>query len=481
VGLLILLLAGLLAGLAAARYGLLVAVATLAGLAAGAAAFFFPWAGVLAAIVLAVLLPVGVLPLRSGVTPSLLELTLLGCLGGWLLPPLVRADRRWRMTWLDVLVWLLIALVTFSLTLFWDRGGNANVLNNHLKFVLAMATFFAVRQLAREPRRRRQFIAVLLVAAGLAAVVGLVLQALPDSTALDALVRLGPLGYPTAGRVLRYVEDDPAGLERAIGTAVDPNSFGGMLALVAAVALGEALAWGERRWPRLFRTFQGADGGNREEGVAQESLPFPLLVALLGVLLLCLYRTYSRAALGGLAVAALFLVLARYRRLWWGILAILVVAATAVAVLGLDHPVVARYVEGIAFQDLSNQMRLDEYADAWAVVQRYPVLGVGFGNAPDADLVLGVSSIYLTIAERMGLVGLAAFLAAVGAAGVHALRLCRAEPAEAGRRTALLAAVAAALAIGVLDHYFFNPEFSHMAVLFWATLGLASVELDRQA
>ena len=30
----------------------------------------------------------------------------------------------------------------------------------------------------------------------------------------------------------------------------------------------------------------------------------------------------------------------------------------------------------------------------------------------------------------------------------------------------------AALAVGVLDHYFFNIEFSHMTALLWCTVGL---------
>jgi hypothetical protein len=471
VGLVLLLLAGLAAGLAGARYGLLVSAATLAGLAGGLAAFFFPWAGLLIAAGLAVLLPFGVLPIRSGVTPALLELVLLGCLGGWLFPPLLRPERRWSMNWLDALVWVLIALATFSLLL--GGGVNANVLNNHLKFTLALAAFFAARQRAREPRRRRQFITVLLIVAGLAALVGLALRALPDSAARAALVRLGPLGYPTSGRVLRYVEDDPAGLERAIATSVDPNSFGGMLALAAAVGLGELFArW---RWAEAKRAPRRPVGPPPRPGVHQ--VPLVLLLPILGLLLLCLYLTYSRAALGGFVVAALFLVAVRYRRLWWGILVVIALVAVLVVAMGPDHPVVARFSQGLTFQDLSNQMRLDEYADAWTVVQRYPVLGVGFGSAPDADLTLGVSSVYLAIAERMGIVGLVAFLGTVGAAFGRALWLSRhAGDGEAGRRIALLAGVVAALAIGLLDHYFFNPEFPHMAVLLWATLGLACAE-----
>jgi hypothetical protein len=455
-------LLGIAAGLLAVRYGVLVPLATVAGLAAGVVAFFFPWAGLLIAVGLAILLPFGALPIRQELTPSLLELLLLGCLAGWSLPPLLRADRRWHLTWLDALVWVLIAVTTFALIL--SRGVDANVLHNHLKFVLALAAFFAVRQLAQEPRRARQFVAVLLLAAGLAALLGLALRALPDRVSLDLLVKLGPLGYPTSGRVLRYVEDDPNGLERAIGTSVDPNSFGGMLALAAAVALGEVLS----RW----KGFRGKKAPPPPASTPRLSLY--LLLPILGALLLCLYVTYSRAALGGFVVAAVFLVAVRYRRLWWGILALAVLVALFVLAVGPSHPVVARFSQGLAFQDLANQMRLEEFADAWTIVQRYPVLGVGFGSAPDADLTLGVSNVYLTIAERMGFVGLGAFLAAIGGSFGYALWLCRRQEGEAGLRIALLAGVVAALAIGLLDHYFFNPDFPHTATLLWATLGLAT-------
>jgi hypothetical protein len=44
------------------------------------------------------------------------------------------------------------------------------------------------------------------------------------------------------------------------------------------------------------------------------------------------------------------------------------------------------------------------------------------------------------------------------------------------------AGLAAALAVGLADHYFFNIEFSHMGALFWgcAGLGMAIVTINQE-
>ena len=41
----------------------------------------------------------------------------------------------------------------------------------------------------------------------------------------------------------------------------------------------------------------------------------------------------------------------------------------------------------------------------------------------------------------------------------------------------LTGGVIGALAVGLLDHYFFNGEFSHMATLLWLFMGLAVVQI----
>ena len=47
------------------------------------------------------------------------------------------------------------------------------------------------------------------------------------------LDRLARFDYPGGFGALRYIEDDPSGTMRAIGTAVDPNVLGGMMIMVA--------------------------------------------------------------------------------------------------------------------------------------------------------------------------------------------------------------------------------------------------------
>ena len=118
---------------------------------------------------------------------------------------------------------------------------------------------------------------------------------------------------------------------------------------------------------------------------------------------------------------------------------------------------------------------LAEFQNAIAIIQRYPVFGIGFGQAPDLDLTAGVSSIYLALGQRVGLVGLAAFLGTVAAWFATTLRALRRLDEE---RTSWVlgcqAGIVAALAVGLADHYFFNIEFSHMVALFWGTMGLGA-------
>jgi O-antigen ligase len=85
-----------------------------------------------------------------------------------------------------------------------------------------------------------------------------------------------------------------------------------------------------------------------------------------------------------------------------------------------------------------------------------------------------VSSIYLSIGERVGLIGLAIFLITMLVIGLTGLRAWRrrVETPEGEMLLGLLAALSSALTVGVFDHYYFNITFPHMAALFWIICGM---------
>lgn len=456
------------------RQALVGLAAVLLGLVGGAAVAFGPvWAGfaalvalagvyamlvntgvgLAAAFALATILPFSTLPFRAVITPSLLSLALLALLGVWLLRLLVQPDETLELSPLGLPVIGFYGITLFAFLLGSRGSPEPALLHNYVKFSLGLLFFFSVVNCVRDREQARWALRFLIIGGALSAMIGLVLYMLNDQTALRILVSLSRIGYPDSGRVLRFIEDNPNGIERAIGLSVDPNSFGGMLALVGALTATQIVA--ER--PLLQRKW---------------------LVAMSAVVLLTLFLTYSRAALGGVIVAAMYVATLRYRRLWWVILAAGGLAALVLIGLGVGEEFVQRVTQGVQFRDQANQMRLAEYRNAIAVIQAYPIFGIGFGAAPDIDLTAGVSSIYLAIAQRTGLVGLCAFLGLMVAFFLRSLRALRAAHDRADVElsawlVSLQASIAAALAVGLLDHYFFNVEFSHMAALFWGNIGLA--------
>jgi polysaccharide biosynthesis protein PslJ len=440
---------GLLAGASVALVPFYYAFAAMLALGVGLGLLRSTELGLACVVLVATLLPFGTLPFKAVVTPNFLELALLALLGVVALRLLARPDESLVLGELGLPLIGFLGLTLFSFLLGSRGSPDSLTLHNYFKFVLAILFYFAVLNTVRSRAQARRALQVLIVAGAAAASIGIALWALSDPLALRLLVSLGRIGYPTSGRVLRYVEDDPSGVERAIGLSVDPNSFGGMLALVGALAATQMFA-------------------------QQPLLPRRLLVVAALLIATATFLTQSRAALGGLIVAATYVATVRYRRLWWVILAAGALAAVLFVGLGLGERFVERVTEGVQFRDQANQMRLAEYRNAVEVIRAYPWFGIGFGRAPDLDLVAGVSSIYLAIAQRTGLIGLAAFLGIVAAFFLRSWAALRGLDEErASWLIGLQAAVAAALAVGLLDHYFFNIEFSHMVALFWGAIGLA--------
>ncbi|NTU85942.1 MAG: O-antigen ligase family protein [Chloroflexales bacterium] len=435
----------------AAAFGPLYALAGLLALLAGLALLASTEAGLLAVFAIITLLPFGTLPFKAVITPNFLTLALVALGGVWVLRLLARPDAyELRVSALSLPILGFLGLTLFSLIL--GAGGlpDASTLHNYTKFVLGVLLYFSVVNCVRTRAQARLVLRGLILGGGLAALVALALWVMDDQLALRLLVSLGRIGYPTDGRVLRYVEDDTSGLERAIGLAVDPNSFGGMLALVVALAAAQLVARGPllRRW---------------------------LLGCIVTVMTLALLLTFSRAALFGLVIAAAYLATVRYRRLWWVMIGAALLGAVLLVGLGFAEQFADRVLSGVQFEDQAQQMRLAEFQNALAIIQRYPAFGIGFGQAPDLDLTAGVSSIYLALGQRVGLVGLAAFLGTVAAWFAQTIGALGALDEErASWVLGCQAGIVAALAVGLADHYFFNIEFSHMVALFWGTMGLGA-------
>ncbi|MGA7733072.1 MAG: O-antigen ligase family protein [Chloroflexia bacterium] len=433
------------------------------------------------------LLPYAALPVRLAVlTPTLLEVALAMLYVAWLLRALTGAQGGLVRTPLDVPLLLFLGATAFAFVLGLGRDAGTDIAHNYLKLLLAIGIFFAATHLLHDTGSIALVLRSLILIGGAQAALGVLLWRLPDALTTSLLSRLSVVGYPT-DRVVRYIEDNPALGERAVGTQVDPNSFGGLL-VVIAVLTGVAF---------LSR---------------KPLLPRWLLGGLLLVDITALVLTNSRSALLGVVAAGVLVATMRYRRLWgWGL-----ALGALLLVFGLGSGYFARLALGLRFEDQASLMRLAEYSNALDIIGRYPAFGVGFGTAGELDLTTGVSSIYLTIAERTGLLGLGLFVAAIVTFFLVAIPAIRRSGADGGRwtmddgqllkdnkvertdeqpsstvhrppstvspaqwsilDTALLggtASIVGALVVGIVDHYYFNIEFPHMAALLWLTAGTA--------
>ena len=65
------------------------------------------------------------------------------------------------------------------------------------------------------------------------------------------------------------------------------------------------------------------------------------------------------------------------------------IALALILILPQTRNLVQHFAEGFAGKDLATQMRFGEYKDAFRLIERYPVFGVGFTDTPDVDLYIG--------------------------------------------------------------------------------------------
>lgn len=399
------------------------------------------------------LLPFATIPVDIGLTPTFLDLALAAFVGIWLLR-LVTGRQREIVTspvTLPLVIFLIIAIFAF---IFGLQNGpfTPTLARKFAELLLSIGLVIVIVDYCRSWDTLETGIKIILLGGAGASLIAIGLWLLPDNTANQILNLFTRVGYP-GGWVIRYIEENPALSERAIGTSIDPNAFGGVLVLIGALAV-----------PQFF--------------AARPLFRRSVTLLILGLIFVALLLTFSRGAFLALAASVFFLALARYRKLFiYGLLVLVLIL-----ILPWTQEYVVRLVQGLNFfnfsqTDLASQMRLGEFRDAWFLIQRYPLFGVGFAGSPDIDLYLGVANVYLSIGQQMGLLGLVSFLAIFitlfGDAWFKRRFIVgnvRVEPVWLG----LLATVIAGLTAGLFDHYLFNTEFHHTVTMFWMLVGLTA-------
>ncbi len=407
------------------------------------------------------LLPFASFPFSIGFTPTFLDAVLGALFFVWVLLIATGVQREFIGTslGLPIAVFMLLAVGSFIFGLA-HAPLSPYDLRHFAEIMLSVALFFLIVNTVHDAGRLRRIVCALILCTFAAAALGVVLYIvaayISDDLVIRALSALGRLGYPAGLGVLRYIHDDPELPMRATSTSVDPNVLGSLLSLTLCIGVVQLFA----RRPLIRRRY---------------------LVPVLGVMALCLGLTISRGSLAGVGAALVVVATLRYRKLWL----LLLVALALLLVLPQTQDYVTHFVAGLRGEDLATQMRFGEYKDALILIGRYPWLGVGFSGSPDIDTYIGVSNVYLLMAEHMGLVGLASFLVVMAvffARFWHTRALAAAdselEPLFWGLHTGIIGALAG----GIFDHYFFNLDFHHSVTLFWLVIGLATAatEMTRQ-
>ncbi len=449
--LLLLLVGGLAAGLLIGVAGPLIALGlTFASLGA-LVVLRSPLWGLVGVILIATLLPFATLPFKIVFTPSFLDLAIFAAFGVWALQYALARETHFEFSSLGgfVLLFLFLAAFSFALGLQYARP-TSNNLRQFLELILSIALFFVVINVVRDEKALFLLARALMIGGAGAAFFGILFYVIPRDATVWVLDHLARFGYPGGYGALRFVEDDPNGVMRAIGTSIDPNVFGGLLIMVGVITLPQ-LASQEPLFPRKW------------------------VMAMVLMDVTALFLTISRGSLVGFLIGLAAIGLMRYRKLLlWGVLGGLLLGVLMLF-LPFAQSYVQHFIEGVTLQDRATLMRLGEYKDALTLIGRHPIFGVGFTGTPEIDLYIGVSSLYLLMAEEMGLVGVAAFLLTMLMfinILINGLRHVHQDPKLEALMLGILGAIVGLLAAGVLDHYLFNLNYPHMTALLWIVVGM---------
>jgi O-antigen ligase len=398
-------------------------------------------------VITLMLLPFGTLPFKLGFTPTLLDTTLAVVLLIYLLQWMRQYRQSLVLTPIHLLItiYILWLLLTFALGLR-HAPLTATIARQFAETLLAIGMTFILVDMLRKRVYLRRLVFIIIIGATIQSILTIFLYVLPDDTANAILNRLSRIGYPS-GYVIQYIESNPALSERAIGTWIFSNSLGGMLAISAIVTA-----------PQLFS----------ERPLIKYRW---LTLLMLGLMIVALIITYSRASALAVAFGLVVITFMRYRRF----IPYLALAGVMLLILPQTQYYLGRFIEAFTAADLATQMRIGEWTDALRLIARYPVTGVGFTGTPDIDIYVDVANMYLIMANTIGLVGVAIFMIVmigVLGYGLIAWRYVRQDAEVESIHLGFHAALVTALVNGVADLYYFRLDFQPLITLFWIVVAL---------
>ena len=439
---------GGLIGLSLALLGPALTLAALVGVLAGLYVLTDLTAALYGVFAVMIALPFGTFPVDIGITPTLLDLALVAFLLVYLVQWMTGRRYNIKLTPAHVLITLYLMWLIFAFMMGLRYGApTATVLRQFASSLLSIGMAYIVVDILRDPQALRRLVLVIMVLVGAQAAGTVFLWLLPDGTANRLLNILGRIGYPM-GDVIRYIEANPALPERAIGTWVDPNALGGLLSVGAALIAPQVFA---RRPVLRYRW---------------------LTLLVLAVVVLALILTDSRASQLAFAGGLGIIVLAHYRRY----IPLLLLAGSLLLFVPEVQDNIDRILQAFRGEDLATQMRVGEYTDSLELISEYPVFGIGFTGTPTNDLYTDVASLYLIMANQIGLVGVFFFLLAMASVllyGYQAWQYAKSDAALDSIHLGYQVALVTALVNAAADLYFFRLDFQSSITWFWLTVALA--------
>lgn len=395
-----------------------------------------------------IMLPFGTSPVKVGITPTLLDMALGAFILVYLIQWMTGKRRNITLVWPHALLALYLMWLIFAFAMGLRYGSpTSTTLRQFAETILSISLAFILVDLLSDVKTLRRLVLLIMALVGLQATLAIFLYALPDANAEFLLNRLGRIGYPVGG-VIRYIESTPELGERAIGTWVDPNSLGGLLAIGAAMIA-----------PQIFA---------QKPVLKYKRLTF----IVFSIVALALFLSNSRASFLAFGIALLVITFLRYRKY----IPILAIAGLIFLFLPQTQFYIDRLFQAFRAEDLATQMRVGEWTDSLSLIQRYPVFGIGFTGTPTNDVYTDVANMYLIMANQIGLTGVFFFLVAMGGIFYYAWQAwqkAKVDPEldsiHLGYNIALMTALINAFA----DLYFFRLDFQSSITWFWLIVALA--------